>query len=185
MNPEDNISFSDLTVSPLNNQDDTRPFQCRKEMYTRFLKKDACDAMDECTGCTHLVHYKDSSLVGYFTLINDIIVGEQIEQFDMKPGYRYESYPALKIARLATHKDWEGRGIGQFMLVQSVSFAIKVNSISACRFITVDAIHEKVGFYKKFGFVVIEESIGEKTTSMYFNHTAISRMIREQQNKIS
>lgn len=183
MIPETTIPFSDLTVSPLNGEDETRSFKCRNERYTRFLKRDAHNAMAECTGCTHLVYYKDGSLVGYFTLINDIIVGEKIDQYDIKPGYRYESYPALKIARLATHKDWEGQGIGKFMLVQSVAFAIKVNSISACRFITVDAINEKVGFYKRFGFVPIEESIGEKTTSMYFNHIAISKLIRDQQNR--
>lgn len=114
MIPEKDIPFSDLSISLLTFKDEVQSFQCRNEIYSRFLKRDAREAMEECTGCTHLVYYKDNTLVGYFTLINDIIVGEQIEEFDLKPGYKYESYPALKIARLATHRDWEGLDIGRF-----------------------------------------------------------------------
>gem|GEM_PF-5523227 len=91
----------------------------------------------------------------------------------------------MKIARLATHRDWEGLNIGTFMLSQSVAYAIKLNTISACRFITVDAVNEKLGFYAKFGFVATEEAIGEKTTLMYFNHIALSKMIREHDRQIT
>ncbi|KAF5082432.1 hypothetical protein DSECCO2_99680 [anaerobic digester metagenome] len=179
MIPDTDIPFSDLSFSLLSSRDQVNSFKCEDDAYTRFLKRDAIDAMNECTGCTHLVFYKDGTLVGYFTLVNDIILGDQIEDEDIKPGFRYDSYPALKIARLATHKLWEGLDIGKFMLLHSVSFAIMINQFSACRFITVDAINKKVDFYKKFGFVVIEDAINEKTTSMYFNHTAIIKMLRD------
>ncbi|NLL11677.1 MAG: GNAT family N-acetyltransferase [Methanomicrobiales archaeon] len=179
MIPDTGIPFSDLSISLLSSRDQVNSFKCSNDAYTRFLKRDAIDAMNECTGCTHLVYYKDGTLVGYFTLVNDIIFGDKIEEEDIRPGFRYDSYPALKIARLATHKLWENLDIGKFMLVHSISFAIIVNQYSACRFITVDAVNEKVDFYKKFGFVVIEDAITEKTTPMYFNHTAIIKILRD------
>jgi predicted GNAT family N-acyltransferase len=172
MIPDGKIPFSDLSSNLLTLEHDIQSIKCRDDLYTRFLKRDAIDAMQECTACTHLVYYKNDVLVGYFSLINDIIQGDKIEERDGKPGYRYKTYPAMKIGRLATHKDWERKDIGRFMLMLSISFTIYLNKVSACRFITLDAVHDKVSFYQKHGFVVIEESIGEKTTSMYLNQSA-------------
>jgi predicted GNAT family N-acyltransferase len=178
MIPEGKIPFSDLSTALLSSEHNIRSFKCKNELYTRFLKRDAIEALDECVTSTHLVYYKKEVLVGFFSLVNDIIQGDQIKDGDTKPGYRYETYPAMKIARLATHKDWEGKGIGPFMLMSSIAFAIRQNQISACRFITVDAINDRVSFYIKYGFVVIEEEVGEKTTLMYLNYSAILKMIQ-------
>lgn len=173
MIPDGKILFSDLSHVLLNSEHDLHSFQCSVDIYTRFLKQDALEAINECTACTHLVYYKEETLVGYFTLINDIIEGGQIDQDDLKPGYRYETYPAMKIARLATHREWEGKNIGKFMLIFSIAYAMRMNQVSACRFITLDAVNDKVSYYSKHGFVAVESLADKKTTPMYLNYSAI------------
>ena len=118
-------------------------------------------------------------LVGYFTLINDIIQGEEISDKDAKPGYIYETYPAMKIARLATDKDWERKGIGTYMLMLSIAYAIRLNQVSACRFITVDALNGIVPFYIKMGFIPFHESTNSRTTPMYLNYFAVIKQIQK------
>nr|WP_319539386.1 GNAT family N-acetyltransferase [uncultured Methanospirillum sp.] len=177
------IPFSDLSSTILKSDIDIRSFKCADDRYTRFLKRDAIEGMQECTACTHLVFYKTETLVGYFTLINDIIQGDGVELKDEKPGFRYDTYPAMKIARLATHRDWEGRGIGRYMLMLSISYAIRLNNVSACRFITLDAVNEKVSYYQRHGFVSVEELADEKTTPMYLNHTSVINAQRKQSSQ--
>jgi GNAT superfamily N-acetyltransferase len=60
--------------------------------------------------------------------------------------------PALKIARLATHQEYEGRGIGRAMLLKTVAIAMRISCCVGCRMITVDAKPDAVGFYLKYGF---------------------------------
>ena len=71
--------------------------------------------------------------------------------------YRYSSYPAVKIARLAIDQKFQGQKLGR-KLVQ-FSLGVVKDSICprvGCRFVVVDAKKESVGFYQKEGFTLLE-----------------------------
>jgi len=67
-------------------------------------------------------------------------------------NFRYSTYSALKIARFATHTDFERQGIGRNMLLKIFAIWIRLSKYIGCRIITVDSKPEATGFYKKFDF---------------------------------
>ena len=83
-----------------------------------FLKMDALQSQQRRLSATRLVLYH-GTLVGYYTLVNDRIVADAVQLSDGESEYSYRTYPALKVARLAVHLDYERRGIGRSILLKS------------------------------------------------------------------
>ena len=84
-----------------------------------FSKDDALDNQNNLIFVTRLV-FRKGNLVGYFTLINDSIEVRTVEECDREESYHFRKYPALKIARLATHSDYERFGVGRSMLAEAL-----------------------------------------------------------------
>ncbi len=145
------IPFNDLSFYLLNKDVDVSPFQCREPDLTEFLIEDALDNQAARLSVTRIVSY-EGHVVGFFTLTNDCIIRKGISDEDGEEWYPYPHYPALKIARLATHRDYEGRGIGRAMLVKTVAIAMRLSCYVGCRMITVDSKPDSEGFYLKYGF---------------------------------
>lgn len=144
--PFDNLSFSLLTEDT-----DVLLFQCRELDLTEFLVEDALENQAARLSVTRIVSYEEQ-IVGFFTLTNDCIIRKGISDNDGEEWYPYPHYPALKIARLATHREFEGRGIGRAMLLKTVAIAMRLSQYVGCRMITVDAKPKSEGFYLKYGF---------------------------------
>ncbi len=112
-------------------------------------------------------------LVGYFTLVTDVIKKQELNDGDGDPEYTYSEYPALKIARLATHQEFERQGIGRSMLVKIYTIWIRFSEYIGCRIITVDAKPEAEGFYEKFSFhkaIIDQKKLrGRDTVPLYID----------------
>lgn len=131
--------------------DDLPVFICKDEDLNDFLWDDALENQASRLSVTWIVRY-NGRIVGFCTLTNDSIRTKWM-QCGEGPEYEYTHYPALKIARLATHKDYEGRGIGTAMLEYATAVALKLSDeVSGCRILTVDSKADSVGFYQKYGY---------------------------------
>ncbi len=131
--------------------DDLPVFICQDEDLNDFLWGDALENQASRLSVTWIVRY-NGRIVGFCTLINDSIKTKWMH-CEKGPEYEYTHYPALKIARLATHKDYEGRGIGTAMLEYATAVALKLSDeVSGCRILTVDSKTDSVGFYQKYGY---------------------------------
>lgn len=126
-------------------------FQCREPDLTEFLLEDAFENQAARLSVTRIVSY-EGQVAGFFTLTNDCIIRKSVSDDDGEEWYPYPHYPALKIARLATHQEFEGRGIGRAMLLKTVAIAMRLSQYVGCRMITVDAKSDSEGFYLKYGF---------------------------------
>lgn len=76
-------------------------------------------------------------------------------------------YPAVKIGRFAINETYKNLGIGSYLLYlikSSMAFEQK----SGCRFITVDAYNDAVGFYERNGFVMVNEFQADRRTQPMF-----------------
>ena len=143
-----------------------------------FLKDDAFENQRNLISVTRLVYWK-GNLVGYFTLVNDSIEVRSVEACDREESYQYRKYPALKIARLAMHIDYERYGIGRSMLRKIFTIAITLSHYVGCRIITVDSKHSAVLFYKKFAFKQAIKTPNE-TVPLYLDlKTALQRIMPE------
>ena len=122
---------------------------------TDYLHEVAWDDQVNKTAITHLLFY-DHILVGFFTLLNDSIKVNTIEDNDRIHGYVYRSLPAIKIGRLSVHRDHEKKGYGSEMLSLSLSYLFEVVKYSGCRIVTVDSKKGCEGFHSHFGFKMVK-----------------------------
>jgi len=61
--------------------------------------------------------------------------------------------PVVRLARLAVDVRFQGRGLGQVLLIDAMSRVIRVAQLSGCIGLIVDAKDDKAaGFYEGFGF---------------------------------
>ena len=123
------------------------------EYYDNYIRLSATSDYIKGMGVTHLLVDEIASgeqiLAGYVTLrstslISDGADGKKIVQ------------PALEIAELAVHKDYERRGIGTDLISIAISEADSLRrEYIGIRHILVCADPRAIGFYEKFGFVRI------------------------------
>jgi GNAT superfamily N-acetyltransferase len=95
-------------------------------------------------------------LRAYVTLVCGEIAAERdIADLD-GAEYRYDHYPAIKIARLAVDKRFRKYDFGRALVTFSVGISQDVSLAAGCRFVVVDAKRPSVGFYERCGFRLID-----------------------------
>ena len=118
----------------------------------------------------------NDDLVGYFTLINDSIVAEAVHESDREPTWEYRKYPAIKIARMARHRDFDGPGIGTIRRRRNFIIVLHVSQFTGCRIITVDSKPGAANWYRKKGFTLAQIKPREDTVPLYMDfHRFVSQ----------
>ena len=78
-------------------------------------------------------------------------------------------YPAVKVGRLAVDKSYAHQGIGRLIL-DSVKYVFTHGNRTGCRFLTVDALADAMGFYERNGFrFFTQQDENHDTRLMYFD----------------
>jgi len=160
------IPLSDISFEHLAAHHDIVSFSCTHQELTDYLTVDALKNQDAHVAVTYLAVY-EGKCVGYFSLLNDSTIKKDIDPEDDKDWYNRSYYPAIKIARFATHQEYEGRDVGRAMLTAVRSIAIAVSDYSGCCVLTVDAKPDAEKFYERFGFHRALKT-KEKNTIPYF-----------------
>jgi GNAT superfamily N-acetyltransferase len=160
------IPLSDITFGHLAAHHDVASFSCTHQELTDYLTVDALKNQDAHVAVTYLAIY-EGKCVGYFSLLNDSIIKKDIDPGDDKDWYNYSYYPAIKIARFATHQEYEGRDIGRAMLTAIRSIAITISKYSGCCVLSVDAKPDAELFYERFGFHRALKTKKKSTIPMY------------------
>jgi GNAT superfamily N-acetyltransferase len=174
------ISVKDLEFTVLDTDHDLSSFECSNAELKDFLMQDAFSNQTARLSVTRLAFYKGRP-VGYFTLVTDVIKKSELDMADGEQDFRYTTYPAFKIARFATHREFERQGVGRAMLLKIFALWIRLSKHIGCRMITVDAKPEAVGFYKRFSFhdAIIDQNKlkGKDTIPLYIDiHRELERI---------
>ena len=172
-----------LSVIKLKRDIHIQSFDCADSDLNSFLVDDAKDYYAQLMGVTYLVEHKEKELVTYYCLFTDKIVFDFSDKGEIKRKWwqkfnkknkihfkkHRKNYPAVKIGRLAVASNFGGNGIGRFIL-DSIKFTLVENRTIGCRFLTVDAYKNALGFYQKNGFDFLStEDENEETRLMYFD----------------
>lgn len=161
--------------------DNIKPFDCGDADLNGFLLEEnssvsnARHHANELLAVTYVIE-DDDKTIAYFSLLNDKIDREIADKNEWKKItknipflMRRRSHPAVKLGRLAVSKDYQHQGWGPNIL-NALKHWFTNNNKTGCRFITVDALVEKVGFYAKYGFnILVTPKEGDETVLMYYD----------------
>jgi GNAT superfamily N-acetyltransferase len=105
-----------------------------------------------------------SSAQTYIGLVNETVVGYyslavgQVEYSGaserMRKGLARHPVPIMLLARLAAHKDWQGKGVGRALLRDAILRTIQASEIAGIRALVVHAKDDAAKrYYEQFDFV--------------------------------
>ena len=119
---------------------------------------------------------EESETIAYFSLLNDKISQTTISKNLWRklrgvfPHRKHlGSYPAVKIGRFAVSQSHKKEGWGTELISAIKQMLINNQSISANRFLTVDAYITAVPFYEKNGFKRLVNNTEDDTLPMYYD----------------
>jgi len=99
-----------------------------------------------------------SKVWGYLTLMcSEVMLGQGYRLEDSPKSYQYDTFAAIKIARLAVDQRLQGYGYGTRMVKWSISLVKeKIMPLVGCRFLIVDAKQNAISFYENVGFMLLD-----------------------------
>ncbi|SRR6266566_4057923 len=133
---------------------DVSEFDCEDADLNEFLKVDCPKYKEQKLSHTKVAVYSGQA-VAYLALLADSISLEITERERLvQKNVTVQHIPALKIGRLAVHRDFKGQDIGTALIKYSIGVAFRMNDDLnvGCRFLTVDAYPGSIRFYEKVGF---------------------------------
>jgi len=117
---------------------------------SQFEKKDLARAYV-------LVRSGENRVEGYYALSNHTVIFEALPD-DQAKGLPRIDMPVVLIGRLAVDLPVQGRGFGEFLLVDALRRVEFLADRIGVRAVEVDAINETaVRFYRKYGFVPLRD----------------------------
>ncbi len=126
---------------------------------------------------TTYVAIEEGRILGYATVSPAHLECAQLAEAERKrlPNY---PLPVLRLARLATHEDAQGRGIGKTLLRHVCLLATQMSADFGCVGLLVDAKPEALGYYQAFGFLCLEPVTGEAAMQPLPLFLAINKLAR-------
>ena len=105
-----------------------------------------------------------SSAQTYVGLVNESVVGYyslavgQVEYSDaserLRKGLARHPVPIMLLARLAVHKEWQGKGVGRALLRDAILRTVQASEIAGIRALVVHAKDDAAKrYYEQFDFV--------------------------------
>jgi len=161
------IPFCELKIRRLSYRADIKNFCSTNTDLNGFLRDDALQAHKNMTSITYLCFWK-GTVVGFATMAAATIEVKQIEGPRIE-GYTPNTYPCIKLARLAVDKNYSGRDIGPYMLFWVMGKFEKISREIGCRYLTVDSKRESMWFYEKYDFVLVEKTKNRPHPTFYLD----------------
>lgn len=151
-------------------------FDCLDEDLNSFLMHDAISYAEKKLAYTFILQ-DQGNIIGYYSLLNDKISRQDVANAIWRKvkklfphGKHFSSYPAVKIGRLAIASRYKGKGIGRNLIKNIKMTLSETQTISAFRFLTVDAYLSATAFYEKNGFrMMVADDDDRHTRLMFFD----------------
>ena len=133
------------------------PFDCGYSELNEYLRRYAVKNDRLSIGKSFLALTDKGELAGYFTVSTAQIAADALPEETRSKLPRYP-VPAFRIGKLAVDRDFQGKGVGRWLLTQALLKAVEVSHSAAVFAVLVDAIDEKAkAFYLKYGFIPFEK----------------------------
>lgn len=134
-------------------------FSCGQQTLDNYILNNATKDVQS-GSCTCFVTIDESDkVIGYYTLSSDNISKDGAPE-ELKKSIKYENIPVILLGRLAIDNNFQGRGIGKKLLIDSLerSLHVATNHVGSVAVI-VDPIDESaIAFYSRYGFTMLPDS---------------------------
>lgn len=179
------MNFSEFEFVLLGADIEIKPFRSIDKDLNDFLLSDSKNYLEELVAVTYLLEDPShDKTVAYFSLLNDSLTADPDDHSEwnrlnraIHNSKRRKQYPAVKIGRLAVSEEYMGKGIGS-SIMRYIKLMLTHGNRTGCRFLTVDAYTNAVGFYESTGFrFITKKDEGEDTRLMYYD---LKRFLNEE-----
>jgi GNAT superfamily N-acetyltransferase len=139
-----------LIIVPLASHHQRQAFDCGEESLNVFLRQFARQGLSKRISRTSVAVEDETApqILGYHTTLVTTLKFEQLPAKISKAGI-----PALLLARLAVDVQQQGRGIGEFLLLDVLRRAVIISEQTGLYAVVLDALNERARkFYLRYGF---------------------------------
>lgn len=164
-----------MKLAKLEELTEIKPFDCGDADLNGFLFEDALYYKEQMIANTFVLE-DENETIAYFSLLNDKISQTTISKNlwrKLRKAFPHRkhlsSYPAVKVGRFAVSLNHKKEGWGTELISAIKQMLINNQSISANRFLTVDAYLAAVPFYEKNGFKPLINESEDDTLPMYYD----------------
>ncbi len=172
--PRNSYEDFDCLLKPVDDFTLFAGFSCGDADLDDFFINEAQPHEDQLLAKMYSFYLKDnwsvSDAVAFCSMSNDSVKLSNRKKSQTFPeGKRYKSYPAVKIGRLGTRREYQGQSIGS-RLLWAVKVLFITDNRTGCRFVTVDAYNtpRAIHFYARNDFFFLtDEDKADQSRSMY------------------
>ena len=148
-------------TEPLDSKHSRDNFRCGKDLLDNYFWIQAKqDVKRKLSACFVLVDNETGKISGYYTLSSCSISNDLIpETFKKKLPKSYLSIPTVLLGRLAIDKDFQGKGVGKLLLIDSLKRCYETSKSIEKSAVIVDPLDKQAEkFYEKYGFINLPDS---------------------------
>lgn len=148
-----------MQLLPLTGSHDRQGFDCGRQELNDWLRQVARQHQDKGLSRTFVATLDDApnTICGYYALTL-----AELENRNLPEAWRKKMprrIPGVKLGRLAVDIEFQGKGLGDLLLVDALTRAQRIYQEAGGIGLFVDAIDEQAaGYYKSFGFEAIPDN---------------------------
>ena len=143
-----------MQVLPLAGSHDRQGFDCGRQELNDWLRQVARQHQDKGLSKTFVAIREEAPerICGYYALTLAELENRHLPQVWRKNLPR--RIPGVRLGRLAVDKQYQGKGLGEILLVDALTRARRIHIEAGGIGLFVDALdHKAAGFYTRFGFL--------------------------------
>ena len=150
-------------VVPLEKRHDRSAFSSGVEVLDEYLKRQSGQDVRRRVAFCFVANERATATVhGYYTLSTASVLLDLLPEELASKMPRYPTVPAVRLGRLATHRDVQGQGLGTFLLMDAMARSLRIEAGWAA--FLVDALDATIrDFYLRFGF----ESLADDPSHLF------------------
>ena len=172
-----------VLIRRLEEQDEVEPFDCGDEPLNNYLKRHAWTNQQKSSiGMTYVAIDEGAPLnvIGYFTLATASVPRDALPKKYVRGLPPYD-LPLILLARLAVDRRFSGKGLGHALVAEAFKIALRVADDVGCRCVITDAYRDRVDWYARYGFVVLESAAVSNPQRMFLDIRTIRLALKGRQ----